>query len=483
MSTSLEETAKLFAELQKYKHFNKLRYYLPYDYQKSFHNVKGFKTDKPARQKALMAANQVGKTTCGSYEVAYHATGLYPSWWEGKRFDKANEWIVASTTNETTRDRCQKDIFGEPSDEKQLGTGTIPKDLIGDKIRKPGVPNAYDTVLVKHVSGGWSKISFRAYEQGPKKFMGSRLTGGYWADEEPPSDVNSQLIRGLFATDGIGILTFTPEEGITEVVSQFLDNLTEGQALIRAAWDDCPHMTPERREMALAGIPAHEREMRSKGEPMVGSGRIFYLPEEVYTIDPFELPPHFARINGLDFGYDHPFACAHVAVDRETDTIYVYDGYRETRALPAIHAQAIKKHGDWIPCSWPHDGMKADPQSGRVIADIYREHGVNMWPVPFTNPAPPGIDEGKGGNGVEAGIFHMLELMEANRFKVFKTVKYWFEEIGRYHRKNVNGKSIINPIGDDFISAVRYAVLFRRFAQTRPVRAVRQQPRQGLSNW
>lgn len=481
--SKVEEAAQLLAELEKYKRFNKLKYYQPYDYQKSFHNVKGFKTDKPARQKALMAANQVGKTTCGSYEVAYHATGLYPSWWEGKRFDKANEWIVASTTNETTRDRCQKDIFGEPSDEKQLGTGTIPKDLIGDKIRKPGVPNAYDTVLVKHVSGGWSKISFRAYEQGPKKFMGSRLTGGYWADEEPPSDVNSQLIRGLFATDGIGILTFTPEEGITEVVSQFLDNLTEGQALIRAAWDDCPHMTPERREMALAGIPAHEREMRSKGEPMVGSGRIFYLPEDVYTIEPFELPPHFARINGLDFGYDHPFACAHTAIDRETDTIYVYDGYRESRALPAIHAQAIKKHGDWIPNAWPHDGMKADPQSGKVIADIYREHGVNMWPVPFTNPPPPGVEEGKGGNGVEAGIFHMLELMEANRFKVFKTVKYWFEEIGRYHRKNVNGKSIINPIGDDFISAVRYAVLFRRFAQTRPVRAVRQQTRQGLSNW
>lgn len=479
----LDEAASILAELDRYKRTHQIKYYSPYEFQKNFHNSIGFKTDKPARQKALMAANQVGKTICGSFEVAFHVTGMYPDWWEGKRFSRATEWIVASTTNETTRDRCQKDLFGEPTDDNSLGTGAIPMECIGERTRKPGVPNAYDSVLVKHISGGWSKISFRAYEQGPKKFMGSRLTGGYWADEEPPGEINSQLVRGLFATDGIGILTFTPEEGITEVVSQFLDNIQEGQCLTRASWDDAPHMTPERREMALAGIPHHEREMRSKGEPMVGSGLIFSVPSSLIEIEPFHIPDHFARINGLDFGFDHPFACAHAAVDRDNDTVYIYDGYRESRALPMIHANAIKKHGEWIPCSWPHDGMKADPQSGKVIADIYRDHGLNMWPVPFTNPPPPGFEEGKGGNGTEAGIFHMLEMMESNRFKVFKTVRYWFEEAGRYHRRMVNGKSVIVPVGDDFISAVRYAVMFRRHAQTKVVRHHKKIVRPGLSNW
>lgn len=479
----LTEAAELLAQLEQFKKNNKLKYYKPYGYQAAFHNAVGFKTEKPARQKALMAANQVGKTTCGAYEVAFHVTGQYPEWWKGRRFNGPNEWIVASTTNETTRDRCQKDLFGEPTDDKQIGTGAVPLDCIGDKIRKPGVPNAYDSVLVRHLTGGWSKISFRAYEQGPKKFMGSRLTGGYWADEEPPSDVNSQLIRGLFATDGIGMLTFTPEEGITEVVSQFMDSLQEGQCLIRATWDDAPHMTKDRREMALAGIPAHEREMRSRGEPMVGTGLIFAIPKEVYGIDPFPIPDHFARINGLDFGWDHPFACANIAVDRDSDTVYVYDGYRETRALPLVHAQAIKKNGDWIPCSWPHDGMKADPQSGRVIADIYRDHGVNMWPVPFTNPPPPNMEEGKGGNGVEAGIFNMIEMIESNRLKVFNNVLHWWEEVGRYHRRNVGGKSQIVAVGDDFISAVRYAVMFRRHAQTKVVRQKQKPTATGLRNW
>ena len=160
------EPAEIIEQLERYKNTHRLEYYVPYKYQENFHNAIGFQTDQPARQRALMAANQVGKTTCGAFEVAMHATGKYPKWFKGTKFRFPNEWLVASTTNETTRDRCQKDLFGDPMDDKALGTGAVPFEDIGEKSRKPGVPNAYDSVLVKHTSGGWSKVVFRAYEQG-----------------------------------------------------------------------------------------------------------------------------------------------------------------------------------------------------------------------------------------------------------------------------------------------------------------------------
>lgn len=474
------ETVEILAALERYKQTHRLEYYNPYPYQKKFHHAVGFKTDRPARQRALMAANQVGKTTCGAYEVAMHATGLYPKWWEGTRFSHATEWLVASTTNETTRDRCQKDLFGEPIDEKAMGTGAVPLEHIGERIRKPGVPNAYDSVLVKHVpTGAWSKIVFRAYEQGAKKFMGSRLTGGYWADEEPPPEVNSQLVRGIFATNGIGMLTFTPEEGMTEVVSGFLNDMQQGQSLIKASWDDAPHMTPEKREIALAGIPLHERDMRSKGDPLMGSGRIFDVAEDSIMCDPFEIPSHFARINGIDFGYDHPCATSFIAVDRDKDAVYVYDGYRETRALFPIHIKASKAHGDWIPVSWPHDGFVHDKNSGKPYADIYREDGLNMWRDCFSNPPQPGKEEGSGGNGLEVGLMQMLEMMQTGRFKVFKTVRYWWEEMRMYHRKE--GKVVAKF--DDFISATRYAVMMRRHATVKTVHQPRVYIPRGVTNW
>jgi hypothetical protein len=41
-----------------------------------------------ARERLLMADNQLDKTIAGGFEAAMHATGRYPDWWQGRRFDK-----------------------------------------------------------------------------------------------------------------------------------------------------------------------------------------------------------------------------------------------------------------------------------------------------------------------------------------------------------------------------------------------------------
>src|ERR1035437_2277126 len=40
------------------------------------------------RQRAYLAANRCGKTETGAFEITCHASGLYPKWWTGKRFDE-----------------------------------------------------------------------------------------------------------------------------------------------------------------------------------------------------------------------------------------------------------------------------------------------------------------------------------------------------------------------------------------------------------
>ncbi len=477
MSLKLEEVAKLVSQIENYQNTHKLEFYKPYDYQKKFHGALD-QSGKLAVQKALMAANQIGKTYCGAMETAYHLTGLYPDWWTGHKFDKPVEWLIASTTNETTRDRCQKELFGEPTDDRALGTGAVPLHLIGERVRKPGVPNAYDSVLVKHASGRWAKCYFRAYEQGPKKFMGYRIDGG-WGDEEPPADVWSQMLRGTFATNGILYITFTPEEGVTEVVYQFVNDLKPGQSLIRAGWDDADHMTKEKQEQKLLAIPAHEREMRTRGIPLMGSGLVYPVAEDVLRCDPINLPGHWPRIFGIDFGWEHPAALVCTAWDRDADVIYVYDVWKQSRALIEVHAQSIKTRGEWIPVSWPHDGMKHDTKSGKPMADLYRSMGVNMHFQPFSNPPSVGQKEGQGGNGVEVGIQEILSRVETGRFKVFSTCKEWFDEWRMYHRKDGQ----IVKLNDDLMDATRYAVMMRRHAITQPVRSKPQQSYAGLSNW
>src|SRR3990167_8495957 len=69
----------------------KLGGYDPYPYQMTYHRCRSGKWVEgqmqedggPAMQTVLSAGNQVGKTECGGADVAFHATGQYPEWWDG----------------------------------------------------------------------------------------------------------------------------------------------------------------------------------------------------------------------------------------------------------------------------------------------------------------------------------------------------------------------------------------------------------------
>lgn len=220
--------------------------------------------------------------------------------------------------------------------------------------------------------------------------------------------------------------------------------------------DDAEHYTPEQRQAIIDSYPVHEREARVKGIPSMGSGRVFPLAEEDITVAPFEIPAHWPQINGLDFGWDHPFACMNLAWDRDADSIYVCKEYAARESTPIIHAAAIKPWGDWIPCAWPHDGLQHDKGSGEQLAEQYRGQGLVMLSDKATFE--------DGSNGVEAGVMEMLTRMQTGRWKVFATCGGWLQEFRLYHR--VNG--LIVKERDDRISASRYAMMMLRHAETKP---------------
>ena len=63
----------------------------PYEWQEEFHNAGRY-----YRERAIIAGNRVGKTRTAAAEVAMHLTGYYPSWWKGRQFTEATDWIVAA---------------------------------------------------------------------------------------------------------------------------------------------------------------------------------------------------------------------------------------------------------------------------------------------------------------------------------------------------------------------------------------------------
>ena len=448
---TLEQALKLAEQIQDKKDTNRISFYDPYEYQKRFHDAKD-EQGRLARQRLLMAANKTGKTYCGACEMAYHLTGDYPSWWNGYRFRGPIMGWAAGNTSVNSRDIVQAELLGEPGDDEEFGKGALPKDRIVKWERQPGIPNAISTVAVKHRSGRNSKLFFKSYEQGKQAWMGKAIDV-IWMDEEPPQDIYSQALRASLKSGGLTYMTFTPESGMTNVVAQFMNDIRPHQQLFNATWDDAPHLDPAIKEEILAALPPHERDMRSKGIPVLGSGLVFPVDEMVIRREAFAIPEHWSRICAIDFGWDHPTACIWIAHDRDKDVAYVYDAYRVSGETPIVHSAAIKARGDWIPVIWPHDGMQHDKGSGKPLAEIYRKLGLNMFPKHFENP--------EGGFAVEPGLMEMLQRFQTQRLQVFDHLSEFFEEMRMYHRKD--GKVVKER--DDLMSACRYAVMSLRYAR------------------
>lgn len=222
-------------EAAEYNRYNRIKLYYPDTgplrrelYRK---HLEFFRAGSTHQQRLFMAANRIGKTEgAGAYETALHLTGDYPEWWEGKVFDKSTKVWAAGYTGETTRDIVQNAMLGPVWD---IGSGMIPKDLILDMSPKAGVPGAVDTVYVKHVSGRSSMLSFKQYKQGRKAFEGTKRDV-IWFDEEAGLDVyNEALLRitsakgfhsfaGEEQSKGVVYTTFTPLEGLSELVMSFM---------------------------------------------------------------------------------------------------------------------------------------------------------------------------------------------------------------------------------------------------------------------
>lgn len=446
MSKDKVRLLELLKEKQNRIKFNKLKHYKPYAKQREFHTLGAYYNER-----CFMAGNQLGKSLAGSFEVAMHATGIYPDWWEGKRFKEANVGWACGVTGEAIRDSIQKLIVGDITNPDEIGTGSLPKDTIISTQKAMGTSNLLDYVKVRHIDGGVSTIKFKSYALGREKFQAATIDW-VWFDEEPPADIYAEGMTRTNVNGRFGFLTYTPLLGMSETTYSFMREPKKSQVLLNVTIYDVDFMTDGEKEEILNGYRAHERDARAMGIPILGSGRIFQIAEDKIWYDDLDVMPGFYHIGGLDFGWDHPQAGVHLIWDKDTDIIYVDKAFRMSECTPANAAITYNSWGDF-PWAWPHDGYQHDKGSGLQLADQYRKAGMTMLQVHATHE--------HGGNGVEAGLAEMNERMASGRLKIKRSLEDWWEEFRLYHRQD--GKIVKKR--DDLICATRYALMMRRFAR------------------
>jgi phage terminase large subunit-like protein len=386
------------------------------------------------RESCFMAANRAGKSETGAYAVAVWLTGEYPDWWHGKRFDGPVNVLVSGETGKLVRDSIQRKLLGAPN---ALGTGTIPLDCIIEKRPKSGIPDAIDTVRIKHVNGE-SILQFQSYDQGREAFQATERDV-ILEDEEPPISIHNENLIRTMTTGGIVILTFTPLKGLSETVLSMQEKAEKGIcSIVRATWDDAPHLGEKEKAELMLALPPYQRDARSKGIPQLGSGAIYPIPETDFIVDPFKIPSHYKVVYGFDVGWNNT-AAVWLAHDLESDTVYLTHDYKRGQAEPAVHAASIKARGDYPGVIDPASRGRAQKDGEQLIA-LYRQQGLELQ---------------LADNTVEAGIFDVYERLTTGRLKVFKTCQSTIGEF-RLYRRDEKGRIVKE--NDHLMDALRYAI-------------------------
>lgn len=383
----------------------------------------------------------------GGYEVASHLTGEYADWWPGRVFDESIRAIAAGVTRLTTRDVVQRKLLGEWGN---FGTGMIPRHAIVDTTPKQGVSRAIDTVYVKHwPTGRISQLKFMSYDQGARAVMGDEQHL-IWCDEEPPLAFYTEAVTRTMTTGGICILTFTPLLGMSEVVQNFMEEEKPSRAVVSCTWDDVPHLSEEAKADMLSMYPPHQRDARSKGIPALGAGAVYPVPESEILVSPFELPKHWRRAYGFDVGWNKT-AAIWGAHDPDSDIVYLYSEHYQGQQEPPLHAEAIRRRGQWIFGAIDPAARGRGQKDGERLRDNYIDLGLNLADADNTR---------------EAGIYEVWTRLSTGRLKVFSPLANWLSEYRLYRRDE---KGNIVKERDHLMDATRYLIMTGLdYARTEP---------------
>jgi len=443
--------------------YNQLKWFRPFAYQKKF-----FETGLISTRRGMIAANRAGKTIASTYEAAYHLTGLYPSWWKGKRWDKPIVAMASGESWEQVAKTLQNKLLG-CDDIKQtykLGTGSIPKELIDDKSYRSDGANVL-SIEIWHSSGGKSKLYFSNYTQQVRHLQGFELDLVV-LDEQPPDETFSELVTRTAQRQGQVICSFTPLKGLSGLVRKFWDQI-EGYSHVRVTWDDIPFenewgesfFSQEERDQLSRDFMPWERECRMKGIPLVGKGVVFPMLEwPVYKSEEYDLKnnPNLERLISFDLGIKNdPTVISFFFRDAIQEIIYLHRQVTIPNGETPdeyVHYLLDRESRD-VPIALPHDAGLAGRYTltEQSVREVFEDsYGLNCIPGAILNPPN---DQGKVTNHKAYGINIMRLGMERGTFMINESCKAFLDEARNYAIDDAGRFS--DP--DDHIDSARIGVL------------------------
>ena len=444
--------------------------YQPYPVFEQFHEL-----GKEASIRLLLAANRIGKTYSCLAEFAMHATLTYPPKWKGYRYTKKNleMWIGGITAFEAN-DLSKRLFVGSGNDPAFIHPSLVE---YSNKLER--------RYVIRNAAGGLTNIAIKTYggreQQNELSTWKAAKVDFIFLDEQPTMSVFSECCMRIMNTgkDDHGmiiiaatctkftqfVLSFTQRIEKQEVEREGKKYTEEKQIKIGsgeilnskvyliAGWEDAKHLDPDQKKNMLSSMLPMEIEARTKGMPSIGSGMVYPVLEELITCMPFEIPKHYARIVGMDFGWTDPTALLFGALDRDNGIIYITFEYSVSSKTPDAHLADLQTMRnaetlwDTIVMCDPA-GQASSQKDGESLMNLYRQKGLRLV---------------KADNSRSTGILKVLQMMKDGRLKIFNNNHRLLNEIRTYA---YNDKGDIIDGNDHLVDSLRYLVSGLSYACT-----------------
>lgn len=145
-----------------------------------------------------------------------------------------------------------------------------------------------------------------------------------------------------------------------------------------------------------------------------------------FIVEPFEIPNHWERIGGADFGILDPTVLVLGAIDPDEGILYLYDEHYQADKPVPHHAQIMNAMLDPIP-NGALRAVMADPSGrnrnkhdGRTLFQHYAEYGIYFQPA---------------GNSIDSGIAKVLAYFSLERIRIFNNLFNTIKEFTLYKFK------------------------------------------------
>ena len=157
-----------------------------------------------------------------------------------------------------------------------------------------------------------------------------------------PGGVGSHWVKKRYVTPYPPNESFRGEDGLT-------------RKFIPARLMDNPYLAQDGRyEQMLKALPPTQRKQLLEGDWDVAEGAAFTeFDRELHIVDPFEIPLHWERIKGIDYGYASESACIWGAVDPSDSTLIIYRELYRKGMLATELATTLMQMEAYDPLSVP----------------------------------------------------------------------------------------------------------------------------------